>query len=227
MHLISKAYLPHFDRSAIARRCRKCLLDAQEETRRQSMVRVITAIALSMLALSAQSQTILPYTFTKQQDIKAAHLQADLDVLLAAVNGLSARVSKLEGNITVADLAGNYWFDGFQTELGSHYVANYVYHGTATLTMTAPTGGEITLSSPETGTQLNFGSPFTIGPFSGAGGGSYSVPWNFTGGTVNIGDATSGGLAVVAGGRLLVGAFSNPPPAGDGTQVLLLLTRKN
>ena len=185
------------------------------------MIRLLAAIVLSVLAASVHSQTTLPYTFSSTAPVRGAPLQADLNVLVTAINNLAGRVSKLEGTITEADLVGNYTFDGFQTELATDHVSNYVYHGTATLAA----NHDLTLSTPENGTQLNFGTSNTTAVINRPAGPTeeFLATWSFSGGVLTV-DGHPGALAVVAGGRLLVGVTSNPL---DGTQVLLLLTRKN
>lgn len=182
------------------------------------MVRVITAIALSMLALSAQSQTILPYTFTKNSDIKPASLQADFNVSLTAINGLSARVSKLEGNITAADLVGTYAIHGFQTELAPNYVSNYLEQGIATLAA----DGSLTISgNTEKGWQLRLDTTPRTTLVINNPPEPFASTWSYSDGTVNTPEIS---LSVVAGGRLLVGVTTNPT---DGTQVIILATRTN
>jgi hypothetical protein len=191
------------------------------------MARIFAALAVLAVAASAHAQTTLPYTFTSPSPPKGTQVQADLDVLVAAIDSLKARVSKLEGQITAADLVGTYAVNGFQTEIfdgGSPgsccHVSNYIYLGTATLAADGTLTGSL---SGEIGTILHLAStPFSHAQINNPGG-SFGTTWNYSGGSLNVGGGF-GNFAVVAGGRLLVHTGANQ---SDGTMVMLLFTRTN
>jgi hypothetical protein len=137
---------------------------------------------------------------------------------------LTARVAKLEGQITAADLVGTYAVHGFQTELRAAgggaptQVASYIYVGTAALTADNST----TLTLTEEGSRLLFTAPPSVVP-DGPIAGSLSGTWTYANGVVT---ASEGGspipLNVAVGGRVLIGASANH---SDGTNVLLIFTR--
>ena len=123
--------------------------------------------------------------------------------LIAAINDLSARVSKLEGNIVAADLVGTYTLNQFQTELGgvttSERVAVYTGGGTVTLA----TDGSLTISgNRELGHQLNLaaGNLVAIDRLQVS---DIVTGWAYVGGKVEV-SGLSLSFAVANGGRLLV-----------------------
>jgi hypothetical protein len=184
------------------------------------MRKTFIACFLAVAAAAVSAQTSVPFTFSAGSPAKAADVNANFSALVTAVNGLTARVAKLEGQVTQADLAGTYSFQRFQTEIGGDpgsHVAVYVASGT--LTLAADGTGSFT-QSPEAGTQLNVQAR-SAAPFNGSGAADGNITWSYSGGAVNAFGKT---LAVVAGGRMLVGTGTNP---GDGTAVLLLMTRLN
>lgn len=180
------------------------------------MVRYFAAIALSVFAVSVHSQTALP-----------GHASSIVN-LVGAINSLTERVSKLEGNITAADLVGTYSVNGFQTELFDSgnpnsccHVSTYVFKGTATLH--ADNTFEF-VSTGDHGTTLHLEhAPFFHAQVNNDGG-SLTGTWAYSGGTLTIEADGPVTLDVAAGGRLLVHAGANQ---SDGTTVLLLLVRMN
>lgn len=178
-----------------------------------------TAFAALFLSGTALAQVSVPNTFTAGAPARAADVNANFQALVTAINGLGARVSKLEGNIVSSDLVGTYTLKRFQSELGggaSERVAIYTSGGTVALA----TDGSVTLSGiTELGHQLNLpsGTLTAINRPQPAG----TATWSYSGGTVT---AFGQSFAVANGGRLLIATSVNP---ADGTNVLLLLTRAN
>jgi hypothetical protein len=184
---------------------------------------VVAAVIFALLGGAASAQVSVPNTFTAGTPARAADVNANFQALVTAVNTLSSRVSKLEGQITSADLVGTYAVNQFQSELGggaSGRVA--VYTGGGTVTFAA--GGTGTVSgNTELGHQLNLpGGTLTAINRPQA---DFSINWSFSNGTVTV-TFTQGSntFSVVAGGRLLIATSTNP---ADGTNVILLLTRIN
>jgi hypothetical protein len=164
--------------------------------------------AIAFAALSAQAQ----------------NPGATVDSLAGDLAALTARVSKLEGQIVAADLVGTYAIHGIQVELSggnSAQVSSYVIVGTVVLA--ADGTGSLTTAAPS-GNTLSIGSPSSVSPFMGSGGGGTSTAtWTYADGTLTL--TLAGGavpLAVPAGGRIMIGSSANP---SDGTNVLLILTR--
>jgi len=188
-----------------------------------TMRNTLVALAVALATPCVFADASVPYTFSAGSPAKAADVNANFSALVNAINAVGARVSKLEGQVTQADLAGTYSIQRFQAELagdpGSH-VAVYVAGGTVTL---AADGTGSFTAPAETGTQLNVQAR-SVAPFAsadGPGGNSGALTWSYSGGVVNM---LGGTLAVVAGGRLLIKVGST---AGDGTAHVMLLTRTN
>jgi len=187
---------------------------------------VLVALVSSILGGPASAQVTVPNTFAAGSPARASEVNANFQALATAINNLGARVSKLEGNIVAADLAGAYTLTRLQTELGggnSAYVA--VYTATDNLVLAADGTGTLTSGTPEQGHQLNVVTR-VLTPFIGSGGGGVlNFTWTYANGKLAavLGNTTST-FSTVAGGRLLVGASANP---ADGTNVILLLTRTN
>ncbi|MDB5870890.1 MAG: hypothetical protein JWQ07_332 [Ramlibacter sp.] len=183
---------------------------------RNTLVAFLVAVAAPCVFADAS----VPYTFSAGSPAKAADVNANFTALVNAINAVGARVSKLEGQITQADLAGTYSIQRFQAELGGDpgsHVAVYVAGGTLTL---VADGTGTFIGPAETGTQLNVQTR-SVAPFTGAGGSSGPITWSYSGGVVNM---LGGTLAVVAGGRLLIKVGST---SSDGTAHVMLLTRTN
>jgi len=183
---------------------------------RNTLVAFLVALATPCVFADAS----VPNTFSPGAPARAADVNANFSALVSAINAVGARVSKLEGQITQADLAGTYSIQRFQTEMsgdpGSH-IAVYVAGGSVTLVADG-TGSFV--GPAETGTQMNVQAR-TVGPFSGAGGNSGPITWSYSGGVVNM---LGGTLNVVAGGRLLIKVGST---SSDGSAHVMLLTRTN
>jgi|GEM_PF-3379151 len=152
-----------------------------------------------------------------------------IQALSSELEALTARVAKLEGQITAADLVGTYALHGFQNEMhapnspGGYpaQISSYVFVGTAVLN--ADGTGTISVTTPDSGSSMVLGPPATVHNFVGSGGGTISGNWTYDalGGTISFGAGTPP-LSVAAGGRVLTGASANP---ADNTDVLLVLTR--
>ena len=149
------------------------------------------------------------------------HAQSNTRNLAAAVADLTARVAKLEGQITAGDLVGTYRLSGKQTELQggpNASVSSYVFQGTLQLAA----DGTFTLTTPpENGNSLLLSFPPSRVNFVGAGGGTLVGTWSYSYGTVWV----NGGAAVLdvaAAGKVLAGVTFNH---NDGTDVLLVFSR--
>lgn len=185
------------------------------------MIRFLIAASLFCIAFAGQAQQVsVPNSFTAGAPAKAADVNANFSALAAGINALSARVAKLEGQITAADLVGTYALKGIQMELGGGagaHLASYVYTGTLTLAA----DGTGSLTSTQSGSQLNLAvSPPTRGSASKPAE-TGVLTWSLSGSSVT---ALGMNFAVSNGGRMLVAAGANP---ADGTEVILIITRLN
>jgi hypothetical protein len=142
--------------------------------------------------------------------------------LIAQVNALTARVAKLEGNITAADLVGTYNITDLQLKLvggATPSISNEVTQGTLTLNADGTTSFSLTGNFH----RLTPGAPWVLSPLTESGTGTFGS-WAYDNGTVNLTDG-GGELAVVgAGGRVLVGGLSKTT-AGTGLEEITILTR--
>ena len=153
--------------------------------------------------------------------VQAQNSNPTVDSLASDLAALSARVAKLEGQITATDLVGTYALRGFQIELGGGnpaHVSSYVYVGTAVLAA----DGTATLTwSPAKGNTLTLGASPSVAPFKDAdGGGNITSTWTYANGIVTISGFPP--LAVAQPGRIAISASANN---SDGTDVFLILMR--
>ena len=184
-------------------------------------IRLLVVTLCVFLSAAVNAQVTVPNTFTAGTPAKASEVNANFQALVTAVNSLTARVGKLEGQVTAADLAGTYSLHQFQTELGggvAQRVATYTSNGTATVTLAA--NGAVTISSVTSqGHQLNLpgGTLTAINANEPAG----NSTWALVSGRVTL---LGNEFSISDGGRLLIRTSAN---AADGTNVLLLLVRMN
>jgi len=145
--------------------------------------------------------------------------------LAAQVAALSARVDKLEGNITAADLVGIYTVTSFETNLQGDFpaeVAANTFTGTVTLAADGSVSGTLTGS----GYTLKQGNPWFVQSTNDLNGGQPGTfTWSYASGTLTL--STNGGAAsfvVATGGRLLIMSSALPNFKGGFAQ-LVILTR--
>lgn len=146
---------------------------------------------------------------------------ATIQSLSAELAALTARVAKLEGNITAADLAGTYTTFSFQNELHAGFparIGSHVRKGTVTLAADGTAMG----SDTEKGSILTQGSPWFITPVDSSGSGT--ATWTYDNGVVTIVEDNLQ-LSVAAGGRVLVGV--NEGGGGGQAPDLTIWTRLN
>jgi len=143
---------------------------------------------------------------------------AQLQALTARVAALEAAVSKLQGNITAADLVGTYNFVDFDLKLLDG-VPPSITHELVQGTLTLNADGSASISVTGTGHRLTPGSPLFLLNESGT---QSLGAWTYDNGTVS----TEGGFSftVGAGGRVLVAGDSKVTSAG-GSDVIIILTR--
>lgn len=181
---------------------------------------IATTFAALVLAGTASAQVSVPNTFAAGTPARAAEVNANFQALVTAMNSLSTRVSKLEGNIVSSDLVGTYTVNQFQTELGASSSTSAgrvaVYTGGGTVTF-AVDGSATWSGQTELGHQLNLPS-LTLTAINNPQATS-TTTWSYSGGKVTFFGTT---FTVVSGGRLLITTSVNPL---DGTNILLLLTR--
>ena len=154
--------------------------------------------------------------------VRAQSSSATIDSLASDLAALTARVAKLQGQITAADLAGTYALNAIQMELGGGSparVSSYVFVGTAIL---SADGTGTFMSSGEKGNTLSISPNSSVSPFMSpnSAGGTSSFTWTYANGVLTSAGIPS--LAVAVGGRILIGASANN---SDGANVLLIFTR--
>jgi hypothetical protein len=145
-----------------------------------------------------------------------------LNSVFAQVADLQARVAKLEGKITAADLVGTYALAGIQTTLRGNPDARI---GSDALT------GTLTLNSNGTGTLTDVHDGARLFTQSGAlsqqvFAEELDLTWTYANGVVSttfIGIGQGPDINVGPGGRLLVAAFSNFEASLPRSGVLLLI----
>jgi hypothetical protein len=72
------------------------------------MRNLLTGILLLGLSAAVFAGTTVPYIFAPTTTAKAAEVNADFQALATVIDSLSSRISRLEGTITAADMAGTY-----------------------------------------------------------------------------------------------------------------------
>jgi len=177
-----------------------------------------------LVSLGAQAQVTIPNTFTSGSSVSSSQMNANFGAVATAINNLAARVSKLEGVITAADIVGTYTVSGLQVELNQNHIAHYTYAGTAVFAA----NGNFTLTTTATGQQYNTLSE-TATVFSGSGGNTSTdtSTWALIGSTVSIGGVFN--YKVADAGKLLILANSSivaPTPSEPQSSVLLMFTRQ-
>jgi hypothetical protein len=183
---------------------------------------LLFAAALLAITNTTLAQTAVPYSFAAGTPAKAGEVNANFQALVSAINDLSTRVSKLDGPLTMAALAGTYHFQGLQTELNggtANQVRVYTYDGTLTLNANGTgnasvtqTGGQISIS----GSAQSLSVVRTV--FQDPPEGN-SFSWSLSGNTIN---GLGGSFYVVDQGRLMIRVDTN---TADATSKVLLLIR--
>jgi hypothetical protein len=198
----------------------------------------IAAMVLALMMASAHAQTAVPFTFSAGAAARASEVNGNFQALVSAINGVDARVARLEGSIALsnASIAGTYRLFGLQNGLiaanGPGGIETITYTGTVTLAA----GGTYTGTLNEAAHDLAFNgsapSTLTTRPSSDPLSGTYSVSQNTKLTLDTFGGAAPFEFYGAAGGQILVGATSgeDPPPgqtAPMGTNVMLILVRTN
>lgn len=131
-------------------------------------------VGLLLLALNSTvlAQTTVPFTFTSGTAAKASEVNADFQALATAIDNLTARVSKLEGQFTAADVAGTYAFMSLEVEIGTGLVS-MIHHASGNGSVTLNANGAFSFNATDHSSHLAL---------------NFSVVKGGTGGTVT--DAT-------------------------------------
>jgi hypothetical protein len=135
------------------------------------------------------------------------------------LKGLKARVERLEGLLTTADIAGTYTLHLLQTELGP----NWVQHATEQATVQINANSTYSVSGTEKGFRLDLQPKPARAPINKAD--TSSGTWRFAPGTLSLKeDGSSEEFALTAAGsRLFIGTGTT---ASDGTTTLVILVRR-
>jgi len=180
-------------------------------------MRKMLAVLLLVCAGNSNAQVTVPFTFSAGSAARASEVNGNFQALVNAINGLTARVAKLEGQIVAADLAGSYTIAGLQIGLiSTNLVETISYGGTLTLAANGTYSGTLVGN----GFDLTIGSPRVLHPDNGSLSGTWSLAANSV---VLTGDIPAS-FAHASGGRVLVtSGFNN----ADGSTVLLIFVRSN
>jgi hypothetical protein len=139
--------------------------------------------------------------------------------LAAQLAALEARVAKLEGNITAADLLGTYALSSLSVNLNGAPpgdIRSDTIAGTVTVAADGTASGSVTAK----GYHLPL-STHLLGDTSATGSNSFT--WTYANGVVELSDGNK--FMVAAGGRLLIGVTAFNLDANSGVSQILLLTR--
>lgn len=178
---------------------------------------------------SALAQTTVPHTFTSGSAARASEVNENFQALATAINNLTTRVNKLEGQLVAGDLAGtysNFVFGVLATPQPSNSARVESYNSRGTLILSA--NGTFSMSGTINGYSLTWN--MTGGTVSGQ---TEAIPdnrsgtWSLSGNTLTL--SSSGGgtasLAVTAGGRLFI--TGGPTGSGEAGGELVLFVRSS
>jgi hypothetical protein len=191
----------------------------------------VAAFLLCIFSVAALAQTTVPYTFTAGTTAQASQVNADFSALATAIDNLTSRVSKLEGQLTAADMVGTYAITGLSVTVSSQaQVTNNSVQGTLNLNA----NGTYSLS-------ISGGIAFSLNwifvgsnPVQSASAPYQTITpplynesgtWSLSGNTLSLNPSGGGGGSVVvtAGGRLFVTSSATSP----GTTTLNIFIRSN
>jgi len=181
------------------------------------MRNMLAAFLFLACAGNSNAQTTVPFTFSAGSPARASEVNGNFQALVNAINGLTARVAKLEGQITAADLEGSYTLEGLQIGLITNdkvetisYTGTLILAANRTYSLTVVGNG---FDLPIPGTRVQHQD---IGTLSGA--------WSLTANSVALTGDVTAQLVHAAGGRVLVNsAFGN----SDGSTNLFIFVRSN
>ena len=140
--------------------------------------------------------------------------------LAAQIANLQARIDKLEGNITAADLVGTYALRSLAVNLTGGSPGD-IRSDVIVGTVTVAADGTGSSSVDASGYHLTNGLPSVLGTTSGNGGGNFT--WTYANGVVTLSDGNS--FTVAAGGRLLVTAVAFQLNPSSGVSTIVILSR--
>lgn len=202
------------------------------------MYRFLACVILVGASGVVQAQTSVPNVFTAGTPAKAADVNANFAALVTAINGLTSRVSVLEGNATLspANVAGTYTLQSFELDLnftpaaGSSTNAATLFSATSTLTVVLNANGTATYSGPAQRAFLNWnggtgsGTGTSGGVFSGAADqspASGSASWSLSGNVLTLIGLPGTTVFTAAGSRLFFHTAADTP----GQPRVLILIR--
>jgi hypothetical protein len=153
----------------------------------------------------------------------------DLGPVLARIEALEGKVSKLEGNLTQADLVGTYRWGYLQVSIGEDAsgTANHLEHNVVGGTLTLSSGGAASFSGRELGFATGLPGPSSRQERVNNSD-EFTATWTYTGGvlvlTVTGDDGQPENVNFVGGvgGRMFFTATANPL---DGTTTLIILSK--
>jgi hypothetical protein len=185
---------------------------------------LLCLLALCAFGQSARAQVTVPHVFTPGTPARATEVNENFQALATAINGLAARLSKLEGGPTTdADVVGNYTLSILQVGNGEVAVGNgdseaISYDGTFTF------AADHTFTSTFTGHKNDSQGPH-------ADDGTIAGTWSLANNSVSmtITGQTPVPLHCASGCRVIIGTLfgSSSGPGDEGYNNLFILARVN
>ena len=181
------------------------------------MRKMLAAFLFLACAGNSNAQTTVPFTFSAGSPARASEVNSNFQALVDGINSLTARVAKLEGQITRADLVGTYRMIGLFIELiPTDKIGTIAHDDTLTLAADGTYSGVLNGNGFAMNIPAGPRVPNTdIGPISGT--------WTFTANSVVLTGPLSGSFAHAAGGRILVNSGFD----SNGVTDMFILLRSN
>jgi hypothetical protein len=189
------------------------------------------ALLLLLLSSAGLAQTTVPFAFAAGTTAKASEVNADFQALATAIDNLASRVSKLEGTLSVGDVAGTYNIVAMGLEVNAPSTTNSsVIHATSSGNVTLDANGTFSWSQSLTDAKLSIslGAPGSTAATTFSSTETHSGTWSLSGKILTL--SFLGGLAQpffdAAGSSLFITTnvdFSG----GDLRHTLFFLVRAN
>jgi len=195
-------------------------------------------VGLLLLVLSGVglAQTTVPNTFTAGTAAKASEVNANFQALATAIDNLGSRVSKLEGTLSTADVAGTYAFASLEVETFTGANVNVasslgiVHHQNGNGTFTFNANGTFTFSQTTSSSKLTFllnsaSATETIETIPGTATGTWTLSGKIL--TINISGGPTIPFTLAAGPGLFINISNIVSSSGASDHQLLFLMRTN
>jgi VCBS repeat-containing protein len=200
----------------------------------------VVGLLLSLFGGIVFAQTTVPNTFTAGTAAKASEVNANFHALATAIDNLESRVSKLEGTLTAADVAGTYAFASLEAETITNANVNVassqgiVHHQSSNGTFTFNANGTFSFSAPNNSSKLTFSlntatATETQETVPGSGTGTWSLSGKIL--TISVGGGgPTVAFTLAAGPGLFINisnSFVTSSTSAASDHLLLILMRTN